>query len=239
MIATAAARGRASRRARWWLLALALAVLFGPAIWVELTPASRPRVVLPTLEKDSGPFRVFVADWGYHTAIVLEQPAGWRLGPPDETAARFVEYAWGDRRFYMESNFWPQAVFATLLLPTSTVTYVDGRARPPGAGARSVHVREVDASTFHILAAELEASIVRTTDGERVKAFPPATGYPGRFFPGIGRYLWSTNCNRWTVERLAAAGLAGSARGVFFSGQVPGRLRGFRPAGDSAAVARP
>src|SRR5688500_7516857 len=125
-------------------------------------PASRPHVVLPSLDESAGPFRVFVADWGYHTAIVLEQPPGWRLGPPDETAARFVEYAWGDRRFYMESEFWPHALFATLFLPTSTVTYVDGRAHPPGAGARSVHVREVDAATFRLLAAELEASIVRT-----------------------------------------------------------------------------
>ena len=52
-------------------------------------------------------------------------------------------------------------------------------------------------------------------------------GYAGRFYPGAGAYLWWTDCNRWTVDRLAAAGLARRGRGVIFSGQVKNALIDF------------
>jgi len=42
-----------------------------------------------------------------------------------------------------------------------------------------------------------------------------------------GHYLWFTDCNRWTVERLAKAGLARGGLGVIFSGQVARHLIGF------------
>jgi hypothetical protein len=61
----------------------------------------------------------------------------------------------------------------------------------------------------------------------RPAAFPHVAGYKGRFYPGYGVYFWWMDCNRWTVDRLAAAGLAGSGRGVIFSGQIASRLRGF------------
>jgi hypothetical protein len=171
---------------------------------------------------------VRVVDWGYHTAIVDPQPAGWTLGPSGEERAPLVEYAWGDRRFYMESDLRPHAVFATLMLPTESVTYVDGRAIESAfAGARGVYARDVDATTLHRLLDELERSIVRRADGTRPAPFARQPEYAGRFYPGAGRYLWTRNCNWWTVQRLAAAGLAGRSTGVVFSAQVAGRLVGF------------
>lgn len=179
----------------------------------------------------SAAYRVFVVDWGYHTAIIVEQPNGWALGPPGEESAPFLEYAWGDRRFYLESDYKPNAVFATLALPTPSVLYVDGRPDPPSlAGARGAFVRTVDASTVRTLLVELERSIVHTADGTRAPAYPPASGYAGRFYPALGPYLWTRNCNWWTVVRLAGVGLAERAGGVVFSGQVGRRLRGFSPA---------
>ena len=38
-----------------------------------------------------GTYRVYVVDWGYHTAIVAPQPAGWMLGPPGEEQAPLLE----------------------------------------------------------------------------------------------------------------------------------------------------
>lgn len=212
--------------------ALALAVLFavlGPPLYVVLARDTRPPLTLPPMP-GPGPYRVFMADWGYHTSIVVEQPPGWRLGPPGEEGAPFVEFAWGDRRFYMESNY--KAILATLFLPTESVMYLDGQKSPPqvSGGARAVFVRTVDAATLRALLTELERSIVRPSAGGRAAPFPPAPGYPGRFYPAHGAYLWAGDCNWWTVERLRGAGLADRGRGVVFSGQVAGRLRGFTPA---------
>ena len=212
--------------------ALALAVLFlvaGPPIYVAVARDTRPHLTLPPVP-GRGPYRVFMADWGYHTSIVVEQPPGWRLGPPGEEGAPFVEFAWGDRRFYMESNY--KALFATLFLPTESVMYLDGQKVPPqgSGGARAVFVRKVDAATLRALLTELERSILHAPSGERPAPFAPARGYSGRFYPAHGAYLWAGDCNWWTVVRLRGAGLAGRGRGVVFSGQVAGRLRGFTPA---------
>ena len=229
-----------SARDRWrpYLAASIVLVLMLPALWVELHRPGRAesKGSLPT--PDGGRYRVFVADWGYHTAIIIEQPPGSMLGPPGEDAAPFVEFAWGDRRFYMEANHWPHSVLATLLLPTPSVTYVDGREAPPTRGFRSMHVRELSASELHLLVAELEASIQRDANGLRSAPFASVSGHAGRFHPGVGSYLWWMNCNRWTVDRLAAVGLAKSGRGVIFSGEVAGRLDGFAPVRDSSGHPR-
>ena len=210
-----------------------------PPLWLELSEAERPAVTVPPPATDGDRYRVLVANWGYHTAIILEQPPGWALGPPGEETARFVEFAWGDRRYYMESNYWPHAVFATLILPTASVTYVDGRDAPPARGFRALYAREVSAAELRALASELESSIRHDAAGARAPAFAPVPGYPGRFLPGVGSYLWWINCNRWTVDRLSAAGLAESGRGVIFSGDVASRLAGFTLVSDASARPTP
>jgi hypothetical protein len=213
-------------------LGIAALLVLGPPLYVALARDTRPAVQLPF--PSAGSYRVYVADWGYHTSIIVQQPAGWRLGPPGKEGAPFLEYAWGDRRFYMESDYRPQAIFATLFLPTASVLYLDGLPAPPGTegatGARAVFVRYVDAATLRALLVELERSIHRMPDDTRAPPYARTPEYRGRFYPAYGAYLWAGACNWWTVERLRGAGLAGSAAGVVFSGQVAGRLRGFRSA---------
>lgn len=220
--------GTRRRWLRWLAVAFALVVIL-PALAIELRPAERRVVPLDLPATELSQYSVYVVDWGYHTAVILEQPRAWRLGPDGDENAAFVEYAWGDRAFYMESNYWPHAVFAALFLPTESVTYLDGWTRVPVRGYRSMHVRNVSAMELRALASELEASIVRDADGIRRPAFPPVAGYDGRFYPGVGSYVWSTNCNRWTADRLAAVGLSRAGRGILFSRQVPGRVTGFVP----------
>ncbi len=130
----------------------------------------------------------------------------------------------------MESDFQPRAVFATLFLPTESVAYVDGRRDPPavGEGAESVAVRALSASALDRLLTDLERSIGRARAGGRAGPFPPVRAYAGRFYPGEGYYIFWSNCNTWTVDRLRSAGLAGSSAGVLLSSQVADRLRGFR-----------
>jgi len=223
---------RIRRWLRWSLGLVALFLLFAiafPLLYAARTEERRAQMpALPPANGGGATFRVYVADWGYHAAIVVEQPRGWHLGPPGEETSRFLEYAWGDKRFYYDSNYWPQSVFATLFLPTESVLYLDGRPDPPQlGGARKVFERTVDSATVRLLLTELERSIRRTRDGRRVEPYAPIRGYAGRFYPAFGSYLWTRSCNWWTVERLLEAGLASSSTGVVFTMQVPGRLRGF------------
>jgi uncharacterized protein DUF2459 len=210
-------------------VALAILVfMFGfPIVYTALVPERRPPLADLTAVPN-GAYRVYVVDWGYHTAIIIQQPQYWRLGSPGEETAPFLEFAWGDRRFYYESDYWPHAVFATLALPTESVLYLDGRPDPPPLrGARAAFYRVVDADTLRALLMEIERSARHDTTGSRVSAYPPAAGYSGRFFAAHGSYLWTRNCNWWTVERLARVGLATRPTGVIITAQVPSRLRGF------------
>ena len=179
---------------------------------------------------DQGAYDVYVADWGYHTSVIIPQVSQWALGPPGRDRAAWVEYAWGDRRFYRDSDYRPHSLIATLILPTASVTYVAGRDRPPlhADGARAVYRREVNAVTLRALAVELERSIRRDAAGLRRSPSAAVAGYSGRFYEAYGSYLWAYDCNRWTVDRLAAVGLAAAGRSVVFSGQVAGRLEGFQ-----------
>ena len=207
-------------------IVLGFAILFplGYALIVPIDvgdPVSAP--VVP-----NGAYRIFVADWGHHTAIVVPQPSGSALGPPGNEAAPYLEYAWGDKRFYMQSDFRPWSVFATLVLPTASVLYIEGHPAPPSfAGARSVHARDVDAATLRALYVELERTMQRGSTGQRPAPYAEHEGYAGRFYPAHGSYLWTRDCNWWTIERLRSSDLAGSSAGVVFSRQVAGRLRGF------------
>jgi hypothetical protein len=229
----AGVRAIGRRRLRRALGAVAAFLVVYPPLYAALVPERRPP--LPALpEPPAGTYRLFVADWGYHTAIVVEQPRGWRLGPPGAEGAPFLEYAWGDRRFYLESDYRPHALFATLFLPTAAVLYVEGRPDPPRLGAaQAVFSRAVDAPTLRMLLAGLEGSARRGADGARSAPHGPTPGYRGRFYPAHDAYLWARDCNWWTVARLAGVGLAGAPAGVVVTPQVPGRLRGFmrlRPA---------
>lgn len=215
------------RLVAWTLVALVgFAVLF-PLLYSSLTPEARgakPSLPLPP----AGEYEVFVVDWGYHTAVLVEQPSGWRLGPPGEERAPFLEYAWGDRSFFLESDYRPHVLFATVALPTASVVYLDGRPDPPRlAGARSVYRRTVDATTLHAMMTTLERSAHRTPAGARLQPDPGVAENARQFYISFGRYLWTRNCNWWIVERLREAGLAGSSVAVVFSGQVSGRLQGF------------
>jgi len=227
---------RPLRNWRSWRRALLIvfaAIVVLPPVFSELLP-DRPTVTVALPAPPTGEYRVYVANWGYHTSVIVEQPPGLRLGPTGREAARFVEFAWGNRRFYMESDYRPHSLLAALFLPTAAVTYVAAWDSPPEeiARPRTLHLRTVTAAELHALITALESSIDRADPGtpgsDRAKAFASVAGYVGRFYPAFGRYLWWDDCNRWTVERLDSAGLARSGRGVILSGQVAGRLIGFR-----------
>jgi hypothetical protein len=210
------------------------ALLLGLGVLLVPLPLTVRAVVLPLPPPPAGPYRVLVVDWGLHTAIVVQQPPGWRLGPPGAEAAPFLEVAWGDRRYYAEGQRRLDVLAAALLLPTESVLFLAPHPDPPRLqGAWRVLERQVDAPTLHRLLSGLESSLHRGTDGRRPQPLAPpqrpSLASPAHFFPARGSYLWHRNCNWWIVRHLGDAGLARPALGVLLPLQVPWRLIGFEP----------
>ena len=218
-----------SHRTRKWIrgcVCLVAVLVLGPALFVEFGQ-DRPMPPALTVPIEAGPYSVYVADWGYHTSIILQQPSGWKLGPDNLPTAAYVEFAWGNRAYYMSAHPSAVAGLAALLIPSKSVTYVAAWATAADllrAGARRVVVRRVTGATLQALAENLGATLDRRVE------FSAVPGYAGRFYASGERYLWWYDCNRWTVDQLARSGLATGGRGVVFSGQVAGRLRGFESA---------
>jgi hypothetical protein len=209
------------------MVVIGFAIVFPVAFATVAAEPARPMVSVSM--PANGQYTIHVVDWDYHTSIILPQPPGWALGPTGQERAPFVEYAWGDRRFYRDADYRPQSVFATLVLPTASVAYLAGRTTVPRAGsaAQAVYTRDVDAETLHALAVELERTVRHDEYGNRTPPGEAVAGFNGLFYDAYGPYLWTRGCNRWTVDRLHAVGLAEHGRFVVFSGQVGTRLRGF------------
>ena len=222
--------GFGDRRGRRRIALAVLGALFGlPPLYMAVATPSPGPVRLPDLAEPRPRYRVYLANWGYHTSVLVEQPSGWRLGPPGEEDAPLVEYAWGERAYFKDGNQAPHVLFAATFLPTASVMYVDGWVAPPGArnGVNELWTREVSADELRAFVTSLEQSFVRTPTGERAPAFPPVAGRGGHFFPAREFYIWWSDCNAWSVKRLGAADLAEDGPLVVTASQVAPRLRGF------------
>ncbi|MEA5411452.1 aminotransferase class V-fold PLP-dependent enzyme, partial [Synechococcus sp. BA-120 BA3] len=115
-------------------LPVLLELVAWPMLQAAVVPEPRaPRVRLP--QPPAGSYTVLVADWGHHTAIVVQQPPGWRLGPPGAEAAPFLEVGWGDRRYFHGGERSPQTLVAALFLPTDSVLFLAGHPDPPRLAA--------------------------------------------------------------------------------------------------------
>jgi len=217
------------KRRRWWRRLFRFAFIFlllvfgGPALFMWIATPSPGHVTLPALEEEAT-YVVYMMEENHHTAILIEQPAGWRLGPPGDEAAPLVEYAWGEKRYYKDSERTLDVKLAALFVPTESVIYLRGRYELPD---KPLWRREVTAAELRTLVTALEQGFERTDDGERAQPHPRVEYYVGTFYPARKYFIFWYVCNTWTVARLADADLASSSFGVITSGQAPKRLEGF------------
>ncbi len=222
-------RKRRVSRVAWLcsLLFLALLTLPGIPVFFMTPPPGMISLPLLTPEAESRNYQVYVfSRWGYHSAITLEQPPGWQLGPSGAEDAPFVEYAWGDLHYFRDKDHSAGVSLAAVFLPTESTLYIRGWQNPPSfdVNAKDIYTRAVSAAQLRALIVALEQTIPRTETGERLT---PYRNYPN-FYPSREYYLWWNDCNAWTVRTLHQADLAESPFGILFCQQVSGSLKGFR-----------
>ncbi|NCJ08582.1 DUF2459 domain-containing protein [Synechococcales cyanobacterium C] len=202
------------------------AILGVSALYIQVATPPRGWVLHPPQPIDtSKSYQIWLLNWGFHTSILLERPAHWPLAPLG-LETQYVEYSWGDRRFFRDQDQSLPAMVAAVLLPTPGVVQVRGWAVPPDQtfGVQQRYRRWVNGATLYQLILALESSLLRTPDGKRM---PGQSGQMGQFFPARQIYILWFTCNTWTVQHLAQAGLARPNPSVVLAEQVPQSLNGF------------
>lgn len=198
-----------------------------PALYMVLFTPPRPPVNLPSIQQLQQPvYNLYVSNWGFHTAIILEQPQGWRLGPLNHPEARYVEYGWGDQHFFMESDRSLLTVLAAGIIPTDSVMYLRGSDQLPNAQIGPLYYRSVTRQQLYDLIQSLEQGFKRQ-QGNRKMPFPEVPEFVGQFYPGREYYTIWSDCNAWTIRHLQDINVAHSAIPVVFAEQVGPSLKGF------------
>lgn len=180
-------------------------------------------IIAPTFirlgNKDPKPeMSIFLISNNIHVGLALpvkNQVMDWHkfIDPKDfagpVSTMEWIEFGWGDRRFYFEMPSWEQFTIAlaadALFLPDPAVMHVEYLAKHPKSYSM---VREVKVSyeTYEKIVKSVQKWFV-LKNGEAILI--PKKGYSSldNFYEAKGSYSIIKTCNNWTAGIFAEAGL--------------------------------
>ena len=172
-----------------------LALLFAPTAAAKAT--------------ESRELTIYVVRHGWHTGIALphaELPAGAWPESVHFPQARYIEFGWGDRDFYMTPGFNVWYALKALFWPTASVLHVVGLTRNPTDEFFDVAEVSITRAGLENLLDYVNSSFERTG---REAAVPLGPGQYGvsAFYASHERFHLFKTCNVWTARALRAAGL--------------------------------
>nr|WP_315256768.1 DUF2459 domain-containing protein [uncultured Duganella sp.] len=180
------------------------------------------------LPAEATPHTVYLVQFGWHTALMLDGPAtlarSTRLGT-DFSATPYLMVGWGDGEYFVSEHApWSKAVKALVASEYPALQVGARSTNPPlGAQAHDVVALAISERGFQQLVEYIDRSIATDADGKLIYLGNPAQ-HPDRFYRATGNYSVFNNCNSWISDALRIAGLPISsfnltARGVFEQAQ--------------------
>lgn len=172
---------------------------------------------------------VHVVSNGWHTAIVVPRAELVATGLLPEAAdfprAAFLEFGWGDRRYYRARRATLGMTLRAALIPTEAVMHVTGRARAPERreGLEVIPVA-LTRTGLRSMARAIADMFERHEEGP-AEALGPGLEADSRFYAARGRFHLFNTCNTWTARMLRAGSVRVAPAGVVTAGQVMARLR--------------
>lgn len=167
---------------------------------------------------------IYVVRRGWHTGVAIPTTdwpnRHWRvLG--DFVDADYLEFGWGDERFFQgEANTVWQGSRAAFW-PSSSVVHVIGLREPLLDNAHALDIVEVRVSNDRLRT--LAAAIEQEFAGDQ----PSPTGVslreapdPNRFYKGRRDFYFPRMCNWWTASRLQEAGCSIAPATVLLASRV-------------------
>lgn len=153
---------------------------------------------------------VFVVFHAWHSGIVIEQETWKEKGGytheliPETT---FIEFGWGDGKYYPSESFSLWRAIRAILWPTSSVLHVSGYNSPPDEilSSERVHKITITEDELDILISEIKNEFI-VQDGEIIHQ-NPGIYHLGQFFEASSTYHLFRTCNVWTAQKLRNSGL--------------------------------
>lgn len=200
-------------------------LLTGCVLAISLAMSGCASVRSPVIDARPESLRsIFVVRRGWHTGIAL--PTGdwpnreWSLlGQFPE--ADYLEFGWGDARYYQTEPGTSSLASRAALWPTASVVHVIGLRQPVLDHAQAIDIVEVriPIDRLRALATAIEQEFAEqrpTPTGRTLRAAPD----PDRFYQGRRRFYFPRMCNWWSATRLREAGCLVTPATVIFAARV-------------------
>ena len=174
---------------------------------------------------------IYVVRRGWHTGIVVATEdwpnQNWAL-LADFDDVEYIEFGWGDERFYKaeENTFWQGSRAA--LWPTDSVIHVIGLYDPRSEDALANEIVEVriSAEGLERLAKAIEQEFTDNAPSPSTDTLRAAPA-PNRFYEAKRTFFFPRMCNWWTATRLKEAGCPIQPWSVIAASRVMREARGF------------
>jgi uncharacterized protein (TIGR02117 family) len=192
--------------------------------------ACAPMAAPPPSEVDHGPrvHAVRVLSNGWHTAILVSREEVVETGllpeARDFPTAAYLEFGWGDRRYYSAKEKTIGMTLDAAFVETPAIMHVAARGEAPGPSSKlEVKIVALSALGFQAMIRAIAAHFERPQSG---RASPVAAGLyaDSRFYNAHGAFHLFNTCNTWTARMLSAGGVALSPAGVVTADDLMTRL---------------
>jgi len=157
------------------------------------------------------PYFLYVMSNGWHSSLIIRHERiddGKIPETKDFDDSGFVEFGWGDAKYYPMEKPGFEETLSAAFVPTKAVIHMSAYNELPGERHSMVEV--VRLAISEVAMKELVSFIHGSFDRagmEKARMSDPGLFHDSRFYPAKGRFHILYTCNTWTAEALGAAGL--------------------------------
>lgn len=171
-------------------------------------------------EKGDSTISIYIISKEYHSSIIIPMQStvhDWeKYFSPHMITYRYLELAWGDRKYYMASRFDLGSGLRALLLPTPSVMHVVSFPQPPREFFLQSEIGKINLPVHKF---EKMLDYIRESfawkQNETLKYLKPGIYGASGFFASPKIYHGLFNCNNWVYKALRKAGIPTPVWGGF------------------------
>jgi uncharacterized protein (TIGR02117 family) len=162
-------------------------------------------------------FTVYLSNDGFHTNVFVPIKTtvyDWKrptsgLANEFSMGDRYVQFGWGDRRFYMETPSWDQvnpleALRALFFWQNSTAMFIKGHATIPHPANEALKCVRLGKTDYLAMMSFIDRSFQPDRQGQKQR-LGSGQDQQSSFYAATGYYSLLNTCNSWTANSLQAA----------------------------------